>query len=55
MMIFVCDKDGIIGTDQSEVKQMMILVYDKDGIIVTDPVPNGITMTAAYYQKVIIS
>ncbi len=26
---------------------------DKDGIIATDRVPNGITVTAAYYQKFI--
>ncbi len=32
---------------------MMILAYDKDGIIMTDRVPNGITITAAYYQKFI--
>ncbi len=29
----------------------MILGYGKDNIIATDQVPNGITMTAAYYQK----
>ncbi len=33
----------------------MIFVYDKVGIIVTDRVPNGITVTAAYYQKFICS
>ncbi len=36
-------------------KQMMIFVYDKDGIIATDRVSNGITVTAAYYQKFIRS
>ncbi len=34
---------------------MMIFVYDKDGIIATMRVPNGITMTVAYYQKFILS
>ncbi len=34
---------------------MIIFVYNKDGIIVADWVPNGITVTATYYQKFIHS
>ncbi len=34
---------------------MMIFTYDEDGIIATDQMPNGVSMTAAYYQKFIHS
>ncbi len=40
---------------QSKVKQIMIFVHDKDGIIAADQVPNGVLLTAAYYQKFIFS
>ncbi len=39
---------------QSKVKQMLTFVCDEDVIIKTGRVPNGITMTAAYYQNLIL-
>ncbi len=36
-------------------KQLITFVYDKHSIIVTAQVPNGISATAAYYQKFIHS